>query len=112
MWHGVDPLRVQMIRNQLNPRRINAVRFLKQKSCRTLVALCRASTSWPQIKEDVDGRDVCAKTRFALWPGHDGSIDGERAGRDGAPDAVIARSEATKQSSPDSRLWIASLRSQ
>jgi hypothetical protein len=27
-----------MIRNQLNPRRINAVRFLKQKSCRTLVA--------------------------------------------------------------------------
>jgi hypothetical protein len=42
MWHGVDPLRVQMIRNQLNPRRINAVRFLKQKSCRTLVARGRA----------------------------------------------------------------------
>jgi hypothetical protein len=22
-------------------------------------------------REDVDGRGVCAKTRFALWPGHD-----------------------------------------
>jgi hypothetical protein len=32
-----------MIRNQLNPRRINAVRFLKQKSCRTLVGLTRQS---------------------------------------------------------------------
>jgi hypothetical protein len=63
MWHGVDPLRVQMIRNQLNPRRINAVRFLKQKSCRTLVTLSRASTSFlPYRKKDVDGRDK---------PGHD-----------------------------------------
>jgi hypothetical protein len=41
MGHGVDPLRVQMIRNQLNPRRINAVRFLKQKSCRTLLGRAR-----------------------------------------------------------------------
>ena len=24
------------------------------------------------VKEGVDGRDVCAKTRFALLPGHDG----------------------------------------
>jgi hypothetical protein len=23
-------------------------------------------------KKDVDGRDICAKTRFALLPGHDG----------------------------------------
>ena len=23
-------------------------------------------------KEDVDARDICAKTRFALLPGHDG----------------------------------------
>jgi hypothetical protein len=23
-------------------------------------------------KKDVDGRDTCAKTRFALLPGHDG----------------------------------------
>ena len=22
-------------------------------------------------KKDVDGRDICAKTRFALLPGHD-----------------------------------------
>jgi hypothetical protein len=43
MRHGVDPLRVQMIRNQLNTRRINAVRFLKQKSCRTLMGLTRVS---------------------------------------------------------------------
>jgi hypothetical protein len=42
MWHGVDPPGVQMIRNQLNPRRINAVHFLKQKSCRTLVGQARA----------------------------------------------------------------------
>jgi hypothetical protein len=43
MRHGVDPLRVQMIRNQLNLRRINTVRFLKQKSCRTLLGLTRQS---------------------------------------------------------------------
>jgi hypothetical protein len=24
-------------------------------------------------KKDVDGRDICAETRFALLPGHDGS---------------------------------------
>jgi hypothetical protein len=41
MRHGIDPLRVQMIRNQLNLRRINVVHFLKQKSCRTLVGLTR-----------------------------------------------------------------------
>jgi len=23
------------------------------------------------LKEDVDARDICAKTRFALLPGHD-----------------------------------------
>ena len=40
--HGVDPLRVQMIRNQLNLSRINAVHFLKQKSCRTPAAQGRA----------------------------------------------------------------------
>ena len=35
--HGVNPLAVQMIRNQLNSSRINAVYFIKQKSCRTVV---------------------------------------------------------------------------
>jgi hypothetical protein len=40
--HGLDPLRVQMIRNQLNRSRINAVHFLKQKSCRTPVGLVPA----------------------------------------------------------------------
>ena len=61
--HGLDPFRVQMIRNQLKRSRINAVRFLKQKSCRTLVGLTRASTPFlrPEAK-DVDGRDK---------PGHD-----------------------------------------
>ena len=39
--HGLDPLPVQMIRNQLNLSRINAVHFLKQKSCRTLVGQAR-----------------------------------------------------------------------
>jgi hypothetical protein len=24
-------------------------------------------------KQDVDGRDICTKTRFALWFGHDES---------------------------------------
>jgi hypothetical protein len=24
--------------------------------------------------QDVDGRDICAKTRFALQPGHDGVV--------------------------------------
>jgi hypothetical protein len=43
--HGVGPLDVQMIRNPLNSSRSNAVHFLKQKSCRTVVALSRASTS-------------------------------------------------------------------
>ena len=35
--HGVDPFSVQMIRNQLKSSRINAVRFLKHKLCRTPV---------------------------------------------------------------------------
>ncbi|HEX5231680.1 MAG TPA: hypothetical protein VFW56_05565, partial [Bradyrhizobium sp.] len=35
--HDVDPFAVQMIRNHLNPSRINVVHFLKQKSCRTPV---------------------------------------------------------------------------
>jgi hypothetical protein len=37
--HGISPLGVQMIRNQLKPSRINAVRFFKQKSCQTAVGL-------------------------------------------------------------------------
>ncbi|WP_298253855.1 hypothetical protein [Bradyrhizobium sp.] len=45
MLHGVDPLPVQMIRNQLNPSRINAVHFLKQKSCRTVVRRPQQSIS-------------------------------------------------------------------
>src|SRR5260370_22847045 len=45
MPHGVDPFRVQMIRNQLETSRINAVRLFKHEPSRTLVALCRASTS-------------------------------------------------------------------
>ncbi len=43
--HGLDPFRVQMIRNQLEPNRINAVHLLKHKPCRTLVGQARASTS-------------------------------------------------------------------
>jgi len=42
MRHGVDPFHVQMIRNQLNRSRINAVHFLKQNSCRTPVGQARA----------------------------------------------------------------------
>jgi hypothetical protein len=42
---------------------------LPKSSC---PALCRAPTSLKQRgTKDVDGRDVCAKTRFALLPGHD-----------------------------------------
>src|SRR6185437_12359439 len=44
--HDVDPFAVQMIRNHLNPSRINVVHFLKQKSCRTPVGLSRPSTSF------------------------------------------------------------------
>ncbi len=40
--HGVNPLAVQMIRNQLNPSRINAVHFIKQKTCRTVVGVVPA----------------------------------------------------------------------
>src|ERR1700738_2626611 len=48
-----------MIRNQLNLSRINAVHLLKQKTCRTPVALCRASMSLqPRNKKDVDGREI------------------------------------------------------
>jgi hypothetical protein len=25
----------------------------------------------PRGEKDVDGRDICAKARFALWPGRD-----------------------------------------
>jgi hypothetical protein len=39
--HGLDPFRVQMIRNQLEPNRINAVHLLKHKPCRTLVGQAR-----------------------------------------------------------------------
>jgi hypothetical protein len=28
-------------------------------------------------KEDVDARDICAKTRFARLPGHDGVYGGD-----------------------------------
>src|SRR5260370_17036229 len=43
--HGVDPFRVQMIRNQLETSRINAVRLFKHEPCRTLVGLTRPSTT-------------------------------------------------------------------
>ena len=43
MLHGVDPFCVQMIRNQLETSRINAVRLFKHEPCRTLVDLIRAS---------------------------------------------------------------------
>jgi hypothetical protein len=42
MPHGVDPFRVQMIRNQLEASRINAVRFFKHSLCQTLVGQGRA----------------------------------------------------------------------
>ncbi len=40
--HGFDPFRVQMIRNQLELNRINAVHLFKHKPCRTLVGQARA----------------------------------------------------------------------
>ena len=27
--------------------------------------------AFANVQQDVDGRDICAKTRFALLPGHD-----------------------------------------
>jgi len=33
--------------------------------------LTRASTPYFTESQDVDGRDICAKTRFALSPGQD-----------------------------------------
>ena len=45
--HGVDPFRVQLIRNSLETSRINAVHSFKHKPCRTLVDLFRPSTTWP-----------------------------------------------------------------
>jgi hypothetical protein len=39
--HGFDPFRVQMIRNQLELNRINAVHLFKHKPCRTLVGQAR-----------------------------------------------------------------------
>ena len=40
--HGFGPFSVQMIRNQLISSRINAVRFFKHRTCRTLVRQARA----------------------------------------------------------------------
>src|SRR6266404_8878767 len=55
MPHGVDPFRVQMIRNQLETSRINAVGLFKHEPCRTLVGSSRPSTSWfSPGKKDVD----------------------------------------------------------
>jgi hypothetical protein len=42
MPHGVGPFRVQMIRNQLETSRINAVYLCKHASCQTAVDLIRA----------------------------------------------------------------------
>ena len=42
MLHGVDPFRVQVIRNQLEASRINAVHFFKHRPCQTLVGQARA----------------------------------------------------------------------
>jgi hypothetical protein len=39
--HGLISFRVQMIRNQLEPNRINAVHSFKHKPCRTLVGQAR-----------------------------------------------------------------------
>ena len=41
MLHGVDPFRVQMIRNQLEASRINAVHFFKHRPCQTPVGQAR-----------------------------------------------------------------------
>ena len=46
MAHGIALIRVQTIRNPLNPRRINAVHILKHNSYRTPVGLSWASTSF------------------------------------------------------------------
>jgi hypothetical protein len=62
--HGVDPLRVQMIRNQLNLSRINAVHFLKQKSCRTPVGLTRQSIS---LRRNSFGMDARVKPAHDEW---------------------------------------------
>jgi hypothetical protein len=40
--HGIALIRVQTIRNLLNPRRINAVHFFKHNSYRTAVGSERA----------------------------------------------------------------------
>src|SRR5262249_22708234 len=62
MPHGVDPFRVQMIRNQLEASRINVVHSIKHEPYRTAVALCRASTSFR----------AASKTWIAgTRPGHD-----------------------------------------
>jgi hypothetical protein len=39
--HGLDPFRVQMIRNQLEAIRINAMHLFKHIPCRTLVGQAR-----------------------------------------------------------------------
>ena len=56
MPHGVGPFRVQMIRNQLEASRINAVRLFKHEPCRTPVGSSRPSTSLLLRKKDVDAR--------------------------------------------------------
>ncbi len=49
----------------------NRVRQSQSSSCAGACA-CRASTSFGlSAGKDVDGRVICAKTRFALLPGHD-----------------------------------------
>jgi hypothetical protein len=60
--HGFDPFSVQMIRNQLKSSRINAVRFFKHRTCRTLVGLSRPSTSslLKLRNKDVDAREARA----------------------------------------------------
>jgi len=55
--HGVDLFRVQMIRNLLEPSRINAVRLFKHKPCRTAVDLFRPSMTYLWCGTDVDGRN-------------------------------------------------------
>jgi penicillin-binding protein 1C len=49
---------------------MNANNKQTSSSCPGLV---RAAASLVAEKQDADGRDVCAKTRFALLPGHDGN---------------------------------------
>jgi hypothetical protein len=40
---------------------------------RSIIRHARPCAGHPRLSgvQDVDGRDICAKTRFALLPGHD-----------------------------------------